>query len=409
MKKNKHVSVKITVLLCCLCTILFSFSSAMGAENSELRDVSGTPFFTPVVSLHQAGIIAGYPDSTFRPFRNLSRAEAVTMIYRAYGSSSLALASPYFFRDVAPDMWAAPYINYGAGAGMITGYPDGTFQPDADITYNEVIALMIRARGLDSDHLSWPDGYVRIARDDGMLDGLYEVSLPSDGNAPANRGNTAVLIASGSEYNTTAADDPVEDILADPDMACICYGLMRETASGTDKLGNRCGWGRLLMGATTYDILSSNQTPGLFAGYNPAYGLFRVRIENGRATSTEKLTSAWSATRPRGLVTPSAPDPALTEFCRITSMNGGMLFWQADTEQNGTISLGDKTVCYEISLTGDTITASPISFSEIRENDMAAVYSLSREQNADVVIIVHPDSQSDILHATGNANVMYMG
>ncbi len=409
MKKIQHFSVKKTLLLICLAAVLLSFHSAMGAESSNLTDISGTPFFEPVSDLNRAGIVEGYPDDTFRPYRNLSRAEAVTMIYRAYGNSTLALTNPFYFKDVPPDMWAAPYIDYGAGAGIINGYPDKTFRPDTDITYNEVIALIIRARGLDPGNLSWPDGYHAIARQDGMLNDLYGAELPSDGNLPANRGNTASLIASGSEYNETAAEGPSEDVLTDPDMACICYGLLRETVSGNDKLGNHCGWGRLLMGSITYDILTTNKAPGLFSGFNPAFGLLRIHIGNGRADTKEKITWAWQENRSCGLLTPASPEPSMTEFCRITSINGSTLSWQANSGQNGTLSLRDETVCYEISLEGGIVAASSITSSEIKENDMAAVYSLSNAHEVDIVIVVHPKDTSDILHASDHPNVMYMG
>ena len=409
MKKNQHHSVKISVLLICLMIVLLSFHSVTGAENSKLTDISGTPFFKPVSDLNRAGIIEGYPDDTFRPYRNLSRAEAVTMIYRAYGNSTLALTNPFYFKDVASTMWAAPYIDYGAGAGIINGYPDKTFRPDTEITYNEVIALIIRARGLDPGNLSWPDDYQTIARQDGMLNDLYEVSMPSDGDTPANRGNTASLIASGSEYNETAAEPPSEDLLTDANMACICYGLIQKTVIGSDKLENRCGWGRLLMGSITYDILSTNKVTGLFSGYNPAFGLLRIHIENGRTEEVEKVTWSWQDNQFCGLLTPASSNPSMTEFCRITSMNGNTLNWQAASGQNGTLTLGEQTVCYNIRLDEGTVAASQIAPDEIMENDMTAVYSLSKAHTADIVIVVHPKDTSDILHASDHPNVMYMG
>ena len=409
MKSSSHFPVKLTALFLFLFPVLLSFSSASGAENSDFRDINGTPFFEAVVSLNEAGIIQGYPDGTFRPYQHLSRAEATTMICRAYGSSRLALANPYYFKDVATDMWAVSFINYCAGAGILNGYPDGTFRPDAEITYNEVIAMMVRARGLDSEDLAWPDGYLRAAGEDGMLKDLYDISLPSDGNSPANRGNTASLIASGSSYNTAALENPTVDLLADPDMSMLCCGLMTRSESGTDKLGNHCGWGRFLMGSTTYDLLSSNDDPGLFSGYNPAYGLLRVSIENGRAVSVNRITGSREQNQSCGLLTPASPDSNLTGFCRVVASDTETLSWRTTSDQYGIITLNTDTVCYEIGLKGGNVAASQISVSEISENDMAAVFSVSDGTDADIVLCVHPEFIPDILHASDTPDIMYMG
>ena len=407
--KRTRLKIKLTALLLGITVLLFSFYSASYAQNSRLSDIAGTPFYTPVTKLESAGIVAGYPDGTFRPFQSLSRAEAVTLVYRAYGSSSLALTSPYYFHDVAPGMWAASFIRYAAGAGVINGYPDGSFRPDAEITYNEVITLIVRARGFDTSSFSWPDGYLNAAAADGMLKDLYGISFPSDGNAPANRGNTAMLIASGSEYNPSASTGPQTDPLTDPDMNCICCGLMTSTMNGSDKLGNSCGWGRFLMGDTIYDILTSGSCPELYAGFNPAYGLLRVNLENGRAVTLDRITKSYYPALDYGLITPASQDGNLTEFCRVTSVDSSALSYHASASESGIITLTPHTVYYEISLKNNRIHADRISSADIRPEDMAAVYSIAGKGNADVVIIVHPDSVPDILHASAERDVMYMG
>ena len=406
LKRFSKLSVLFFLSILVIITLLYPVT---GAQDTKLSDISGTPYFDPVVKLETAGIIAGYPDGTFRPERSLSRAEAVTLVYRAYGSSRLALASPYRFHDVPSGMWASSFINYCAGAGIINGYPDGSFRPDREVTYNEIITLIVRARGMDTGDLSWPEGYLRTAGEDGMLDQLHQVSLPSDGNAPANRGNTAILIACGSEYNAVASDGPVPDYLADPNMTCHCYGLVTNIYDKSASSAGRREWGRMLMGHTVYDLQPAETASGLFSGYNPAYGLIRIRIDNGQAVSAQKVTNAWNPGVESGLLTPEAPDPGLTRFCRVASAENGRLAYLVGTAQGGTVYPGASAVYYEIGLDHGAPAAAPCAFSDIREGDMAAVFSVTGSGNADVVLIVHPEYIPDILHATENENIMYMG
>ncbi len=403
MKQTKNLSRKLIFFLISVLLVILLCYPAAGAQDTRLNDISGTPFYDPVTQLESAEIITGYPDGSFRPYQTLSRAEAVTMVYRAYGHSDLALASPWHFRDVASGMWAASFITYCAGAGIINGYPDGTFRPDSQVTYNEIITLMIRARGLDDGSLSWPEGYIRAASADGMLNDLYQVNLPEEGNAPASRGNTAALIASGSEYNEKASDGPTPDLLADPDMACQCYGLLSESPNAAR------GWGRLLMGPTTYDLPASDRAPGLLNGYNPAFGLIRILMDNGRAVSAEKVTGAWSADTASGLLTPASSDRNLTEFCRVTAAGDQSVSYRVSPLEGGTILYNHTVVCYEISLKNGAPAASAVPASDIRPGDMAAVYNVTGNASADIILIVHPESAPDILHASDNENVMYMG
>ena len=107
-----------------------------------------------------AGIVAGYPDGTFLPDNNITRAEFATIAARFL---SEAYAGPDLFTDISGH-WAQEYINRAANAGWINGYPDGTFHPDAYITRAEAVTLVNNMLGRmpHEDHLLanmkvWPD------------------------------------------------------------------------------------------------------------------------------------------------------------------------------------------------------------------------------------------------------------
>ena len=85
----------------------------------------------------------GYPDGTFRPTADMTRAEAAQMFYnlllnRNPGSETIS------FTDVAADAWYAEAVNALAEIEILTGYEDGTFRPDNTITRAEFAAMAIR-------------------------------------------------------------------------------------------------------------------------------------------------------------------------------------------------------------------------------------------------------------------------
>ena len=406
-----HKISRVTALLLCLGLTSFCPAAVLpaSAQDPPMSDISGTPFYSAVTQLAGAEIINGYPDGSFRPYNHLSRGEAAALIYRAYGDPDLALCSSWYFHDIPSLLWSSPYIDYCSAAGIVNGYPDGSFRPEAQVTYNEIITMIVRARGLDSASFSWPDSYIGAARSDGMLDSLDAVSLPSDGDRAANRGNTAVLIASGSQYNEHSAGMPAEDHLADPDMNGICFGLITSAGNSYDRLGYSCGKARFLMGGTCYDVLTKRSSSGLFQGYNPAHGLMRLLIENGRAVTAERITAAWGGSSSAGLLTPAASNSEMTEFCRVTGVAGSSVSYQAAPSQNGSIEMDSRAVYYEIGLKNGKLSASRITLPDVIEGDMTAIYSVAGKGQADVLITVHPAYASDVLHASENINVMYMG
>lgn len=94
-----------------------------------------------------AGFVSGYPDGTFRPNGYVTRAEFVSMLARVIGGSgSRTPASPQA-GETWP-AWAAEAIGQAMAAGIAAGYPDGTFRPHAPITRAEMTVLASRALDL---------------------------------------------------------------------------------------------------------------------------------------------------------------------------------------------------------------------------------------------------------------------
>ena len=90
-----------------------------------------------------AGIVNGYPDGTFRPDSPISRAELATLLVRV---KDLELQKAYanVFKDLKPSHWASQYVLAAKSANLLNGYPNGTFKPARKITRAEGTTLFAR-------------------------------------------------------------------------------------------------------------------------------------------------------------------------------------------------------------------------------------------------------------------------
>lgn len=118
------------------------------AENLPV-DIAGTPYEEAVKTLIGEGIVSGYEDGTFRPEAAVNRAEACVMTVKAMGVSAAAIqaAEGSRFRDLAGYGWAGQYIGYATEKKILKGYEDGSFRPGNPVTYNELCTMLVNASG----------------------------------------------------------------------------------------------------------------------------------------------------------------------------------------------------------------------------------------------------------------------
>jgi hypothetical protein len=94
-----------------------------------------------ICQLAAQGIVAGFPDGTFRPHDPVTRAQFATMLVKADGLAPLASgATP--FADVPSTAWYAPYVAAAYKAGMVAGTGPTTFDPNASITREEIAVML---------------------------------------------------------------------------------------------------------------------------------------------------------------------------------------------------------------------------------------------------------------------------
>ena len=158
-------------------------------------DVSDSDwFYDPVYYVYAGGLMTGVSDTAFAPEATTTRAMIVSMLARMENVTNAADAG---FADVAASDWYATAVNWAASEGIVGGFGDGTFQPNAAITREQMASILYRYaeyKGLDvsartdlshySDQPSaWAEDVMQWAVAEGLLAGVTDDQLQPQGQA----------------------------------------------------------------------------------------------------------------------------------------------------------------------------------------------------------------------------------
>ena len=201
--------------------------------------------------------LVGYTGGTFGPERNMTRAEVTTMFARLL-TEQIEADKTYSntFSDVPKGYWAANYIGYMQQFGIITGYSDGSFRPDAPVTRAEFAAIASRFEKLTEGSKSftdvpdtyWAARYINFAATRGWVTGY------SDGTfKPENTITRAEVAAATCRLLERSADQSyirghLKELRTFADMteSHWAYWYAMEAANGHDytKSGGSENWSR---------------------------------------------------------------------------------------------------------------------------------------------------------------------
>lgn len=131
--------------------------------------------------------LSGYDDNTVRPDKAVTRGEFVKMLVLAIDNYDKDQDYSHPFQDVDPKRFYDKYIGYAFSIGVVTGYSDGTFRPEATITRAEAAKMVADAAGLtveekddltvtftDVDPNAWYGPYVKALADEGIVSGYKD-------------------------------------------------------------------------------------------------------------------------------------------------------------------------------------------------------------------------------------------
>ncbi len=119
---------------------------AMPASAARFTDIQSNWAQTCISDLSQKNVISGYPDGSFRPDAPVTRAEFAAMVGRAFPNAPKDRSASQF-SDVSTDSWAYTPIQAAARTGFLSGYPGNTFKPNQNIPRVQVLVAL--ASGLD--------------------------------------------------------------------------------------------------------------------------------------------------------------------------------------------------------------------------------------------------------------------
>lgn len=143
---------------------------SMGMITFAYSDVDAdTTVGEAVGILSNLGIFTGFEDGTFRPDETVTRAQMAAIVCRSLDLAEAGGGT--VFNDVPADHWAAGYINTAQAQGIINGYGNGNFGPEDQVSYEQAIAMVVRALGYDLVAQSkggYPTGYLSIASSEGI-------------------------------------------------------------------------------------------------------------------------------------------------------------------------------------------------------------------------------------------------
>ncbi len=160
-------------------------NSKTTSDNISLEEIS-------LNNSYSKAYIFGYPDGTFQPNKTMTRAEVVTMFFRLLKNSPSADANyKLSYGDVFENDWYYPALLFMTENAIITGYEDGTFRPNSPITRAEFAAIAAKFKGLVASDAKgfedvlashWALKYINSVYAKGWVSGYEDGSFRPDRN-----------------------------------------------------------------------------------------------------------------------------------------------------------------------------------------------------------------------------------
>ena len=181
-------------------------SSSTTTASSVFADLSNHWAQKHAEALYEMGVVNGYADGSFKADNAITRAELTKIIVEAL---DVPTAEGKAFTDVANGSWYAAYVESASAAGVVTGFEDGTFGPDKNVSRQDAALMIYRAVNLTK---TLPTGYKFFADEADIAD------YASD--AIRCLGDLGIITGSGKN-----AFKPLENITRGEMAALICRAI----------------------------------------------------------------------------------------------------------------------------------------------------------------------------------------
>ncbi|MDO4720438.1 MAG: S8 family serine peptidase [Peptostreptococcaceae bacterium] len=157
-----------------------------------------------ITAVTEKGWFSGYPDGSFRPKNTISRAEAALVLVKVFDLK--AADTGVKFSDVPEDAWYAESVKTLSSLGVMSGFPDNSFRPQAKVDREQMMVLLVKAMEksgktlegkelsfTDADSISvWAKSYVEKAQANALVSGFEDGSFRP--KSPVSRAELAMML-----------------------------------------------------------------------------------------------------------------------------------------------------------------------------------------------------------------------
>lgn len=271
-------------------TLLMAFCFSP-AEAFQFPDVAKDHWAASQIEiLTDKGVIVGYPDGTFQPDENVTRAEFASMAIKALGQEHTKVAQPVTFTDITPDFWAYDVIQKALYFDLISAEKDGSeFRPDDSVSRAEATTVAVNA--LTTEQIS-------EAKAMEVLSKKYAdaAAIPSSFLIPAGKSEILNMIVTvpGSAQAKLEPQRPATRA----EVAAILYNMMEQAklnpnAKLAEAMRKKTGEGFIIPEATVQGSV----------GTIPAGVTIPVRVTKYLSTQSSKSGDMYVAVVPQNYVT----------------------------------------------------------------------------------------------------------
>ena len=243
-----------------------------------------------ITELEERGIVVGYPDGTFQPDENVTRAEFASMAIKALGQEDISVAQPVNFTDITPEFWAYSAIQKALYFELISyNASDKIFRPEDSVSRAEAISMAVNA--LTTQEIS----DVKALE---VLKGYQDLkSTPVDFIIPAGKAeilNMLVTMPADSQKKIEATRPATR-----AEVAMILYRMIEEArlnpnAKLAEVMSNKQGKGYMIEGATVQGSI----------GTIPAGAVVPVNLTKAVSSQSNTSGDLYEAVANANFVTP---------------------------------------------------------------------------------------------------------
>ena len=236
-------------------TDAIAYKAAHGEEYYEPGENPVADYILPALWLNTKdhySYLIGYADGTVKPEGKITRAEVATIFFRLLTDDARAKfwMSTNNYTDVPADKWYNNAVSTLSNMGVISGYADGAFKPDAPISraefakiavsFSNVADLSYRGYFADVKESDWFSGFVAAAKDAGLIEGYNDGTFKPE--KAITRAEVCTIVNRTLGRKPSASHMKISDRIDWPDVQVTDWyyeAIMEATNSHTYQMGQR--------------------------------------------------------------------------------------------------------------------------------------------------------------------------